>query len=73
VSSGVSNLSRRGRGQTTRPRIYVGCLPCAKGRYVADVEHANRWLESHWSRCCRSTETLSLCRASESPRELRLT
>ena len=61
-------LSRQGRGRTSRPRIYVGCLPCAKGRYVADVEHANRWLEGHWPGC-PSTETLSLFKAPETPRE----
>jgi hypothetical protein len=65
----TANLFRRGRGRTERPRIYVGCLPCAKGRYVADIEHANRWLEGHWSRCSRSTETLSLCQSPESPCE----
>jgi hypothetical protein len=65
----ASNLSRQGRGRTEKPRVYVGCLPCSKGRYVADLEHANRWIESHWSRCCRSTETLSPGEAPERPRE----
>jgi hypothetical protein len=64
VTSGASNLSRRGRGRTSRPRVYVGCLPCAKGRYVADIEHASRWLTDHWTRCPR-TEALSLCEAAE--------
>lgn len=61
----TTNLSRAGRGRTSRQRIYVGCVPCAKGLRVADVEHANRWLESHWGVCAR-TEALSrserLCR-----------
>ena len=47
------SLSRNGRGRTANPRIYVGCLPCNKGRWVADLEHANRWLENHWERCSR--------------------
>jgi hypothetical protein len=66
----AANLSRNGRGRTARPRIYVGCLPCKKGRYVADVEHASRWLESHWTRCPR-TEALSLGERPEGPREAR--
>ena len=60
-----ANLSTVGRRRTSRPRIYVGCLPCAKHRYVADIEHANRWLEHHW-RSCPRTETLGLCQPAES-------
>jgi hypothetical protein len=41
----------RGKGRTERPRVYVGCLPCVQGRYVADLEHANIWLSTHWKRC----------------------
>jgi hypothetical protein len=41
----------RGKGRTTRPRVYVGCFPCAQGRWVADLEHANIWIENHWKRC----------------------
>jgi hypothetical protein len=47
----------RGKGRTENPRVYVGCLPCAQGRMVADIEHANIWLETHWKRC---PHTLSL-------------
>jgi hypothetical protein len=54
----MTNLSRAGRGRTSTPRIYVGCIPCGKGRHVADLEHANRWIESHWTVCSR-TEILS--------------
>jgi hypothetical protein len=61
----VSGLSR-GKGRTERPRVYAGCLPCAQGRWVADLEHANIWLETHWKRCRgpfgsgpRATESLS--------------
>jgi hypothetical protein len=47
----TSGLSRHGRGRTSRPRVYVGCLPCVQGHWAADVEHANNWLENHWRRC----------------------
>jgi hypothetical protein len=40
-----------GKGRTQRPRVYAGCLPCAQGRWVADLEHANIWIETHWKRC----------------------
>jgi hypothetical protein len=43
-------LYHHGRGRTKRPRIYVGCLPCAQGHWAADLEHANRWVENHWKR-----------------------
>lgn len=33
------------------PRVYVGCVPCAQGRWVADLDHANIWIETHWKRC----------------------
>jgi hypothetical protein len=41
----------RGKGQTKNGRVYVGCLPCAQGRWVADLDHANIWLSTHWKRC----------------------
>lgn len=41
----------RGKGRTERPRVYVGCLPCAQARWVADIEHANIWLSCHFKRC----------------------
>jgi hypothetical protein len=41
----------RGKGRTENPRVYVGCLPCHQGRWVADLEHANTWLRTHWERC----------------------
>jgi hypothetical protein len=41
----------RGKGRTENPRVYVGGLPCHQGRWVADLEHANIWLETHWKRC----------------------
>jgi hypothetical protein len=45
----------RGKGRTENPHIYVGCLPCSQGRWVADLEHANIWIVTHWKRCrCRS-------------------
>jgi hypothetical protein len=45
--------------RTTTPRIYVGCLPCKRGWHVADIEHANGWIEKHWETCKRShNETL---------------
>lgn len=47
----LGNLSRKGRGQTERPRIYVGCLPCAQKHWAATLEAANRWIETHWRRC----------------------
>ena len=50
----LGNLSRAGRGRTKSPRVYVGCLPCSQGRYVADLQHANRWIETHWTRCPRT-------------------
>lgn len=53
----MAGLSRKGRGRTQKPRVYVGCLPCAKGHYCADIEHANRWLEAHHATCPR-TEAL---------------
>jgi hypothetical protein len=40
-----------GKGRTENPRVYAGCLPCAQGRWVADLEHANIWIENHWRRC----------------------
>lgn len=46
----LANLAR-GKGRTSRPRVYIGCLPCAQGRWVADLEHAHRWVEAHWRRC----------------------
>ena len=49
----LRNLSR-GKGRTKTPRVHVGCLPCSQGRYVADIEHANRWIEMHWTRCPRT-------------------
>lgn len=45
-----SGLSR-GKGRTENPRVYAGCFPCAQGRWVADLEHANIWIENHWKRC----------------------
>jgi hypothetical protein len=47
------NTSRlaRGKGRTRNPRVYVGCFPCASGRWVADLEHANIWIVTHWKRC----------------------
>jgi hypothetical protein len=51
----LANLHRGGgRARTAKPRIYVGCMPCGVGHMVADIEHANRWIESHWERCKRS-------------------
>lgn len=47
----TSGLYHYGRGRTRRPRVYVGCLPCAQGHWAADLEHANRWIETHWRRC----------------------
>jgi hypothetical protein len=48
----LANLHRRGgRARTVRPRIYVGCMPCGVGVMVADITHANRWIERHWERC----------------------
>jgi hypothetical protein len=41
----------RGKGRTENPRVYAGCLPCAQGRWVADLDHANRWIALHWKRC----------------------
>ena len=41
----------RGKGRTENPRVYAGCLPCAQGRWCADLEHANIWIENHWKRC----------------------
>jgi hypothetical protein len=41
----------RGKGRAENPRVYCGCLPCARGRWVADLEHANIWLSTHWKRC----------------------
>jgi hypothetical protein len=41
------------KGRTAKPRIFVGCMTCDQGRWVADVEHANTWLETHWKRCKR--------------------
>lgn len=41
----------RGKGRTEKPRVYVGCLPCAQGRWVADLDHGNIWLVTHWKRC----------------------
>src|SRR4029077_9199833 len=52
--SNPGNLSRSGPGRTRRTRVYVGCLLCAQALWVADIEHANRWLETHWRRCKRS-------------------
>jgi hypothetical protein len=46
-----AGLYHHGRGHTKRPRVYVGCLPCAQGYWCADLEHANRWIENHWRRC----------------------
>ena len=70
------NLSRAGKGFTSRPRVYVGCLPCAQGYYVTDIEHANRWVVTHWDRCKRSVRgsegAIALSRASvPSPRVVR--
>jgi hypothetical protein len=60
----VSGLSR-GKGRTENPRVYAGCLPCAQGRWVADLEHANIWLTTHWKRC----KHLPSARGSEPSRE----
>jgi hypothetical protein len=46
----MSGLSR-GKGRTENPRVYAGCFSCAQGRWVADLEHANVWIENHWKRC----------------------
>jgi hypothetical protein len=46
----ASGLSR-GKGRTENPRVYAGCLPCHQGRWVADLGHANIWIENHWKRC----------------------
>jgi excisionase family DNA binding protein len=40
----------RGKGRTENPRVYVGCLPCHQRRWVADLEHAGVWTETHWKR-----------------------
>jgi hypothetical protein len=40
-----------GKGRTENPRVYAGCLPCHQGRWVADLRHANIWIENHWKRC----------------------
>jgi hypothetical protein len=53
-----ANLARSGRGHTSRPRIYVGCIPCGQRYWVADLEHANRWIVKHWERCKRSPPRL---------------
>jgi len=49
-----ANLAH-GKGFTEKPRIYVGCIPCGQSRYVADITHANIWIETHWKRCKRSS------------------
>jgi hypothetical protein len=36
----------RGKGRTENPRVYAGCLPCAQGRWCADLKHANIWIET---------------------------
>lgn len=64
----TSGLSRHGRGQSASGRVYVGCLPCGQGRWVSDLEHANRWLERHWERC-RGPLSARGARASVSPCE----
>jgi hypothetical protein len=60
------NLAR-GKGKTSKPRIYVGCLPCAQARWFADIEHAKRWIEAHWRRCRGPFG--STLRAAEKPAE----
>ena len=40
-----------GKGRNLRPRVYAGCLSCAQGRWVADLERANIWIATHWRRC----------------------
>ncbi len=63
-------LYHRGRGRTEKPRVYAGCLPCGQGRWVADLEHANRWIENHWQRC-RGPLSHRDSKAAESPPEAR--
>jgi hypothetical protein len=64
----VSGLSR-GKGRTERPRVYAGCLPCAQGRWVADLEHANIWIATHWKRCRAGSGLRSAEKPAEAERE----
>jgi hypothetical protein len=41
-------------------RIYVGCLPCAKGTYVTALEGALNWQEQHFRVCKRTSDFASL-------------
>ena len=59
----------RGKGRTERPRVYVGCLPCAQGRWVADLEHANIWLATHWKRCRVGSGLRGVERPADATRE----
>jgi hypothetical protein len=61
----MSGLSRA-KGRTENPRVYVGCLPCKQGRWVADLEHAGIWVENHWKRC-RGPLSARGSKASRSP------
>jgi len=47
----TSGLYHHGRGRTEKPRVHVSCWPCAQGRWVADLDHANIWLVTHFKRC----------------------
>lgn len=41
--------------RTENPRVYAGCLPCAKGTHVESLDAANHWLQQHWKDCSEST------------------
>lgn len=56
----------RGKGRTENPRVFAGCLPCAQGRWCADLEHANIWIENHWKRC-RGPLSARGCKPAEAP------
>jgi hypothetical protein len=60
----------RGKGRTKNPRVYAGCLPCHQGHWVADLEHANIWTETHWKRC-RGPLSARGSKAVRSPSEAR--
>jgi hypothetical protein len=60
----------RGKGRAENPRVYAGCLPCAQGRWVSDLEHANIWLCTHWKRCRRPLPA-RVSKAAVSPSEAR--
>jgi len=46
--------------KAAKPTVYVGCLPCAKGRMCSTLEQAQKWQVRHWKACSRTSHLEAL-------------